>query len=348
MKALTFQGKQKIRYQDVDDPRIESPRDAIVKVSLTAVCGSDMHVYLEREKGLDRGTVMGHEFVGEVVEAGSGVGGVKVGDLVASPFTTSCGECFFCQSGLPGRCTSGQLFGWVQNGAGLHGGQAEYVRVPLADSTLVPLPEGVLKEEGLLLGDVFSTGWYCADMAETGPGGVYAVVGCGPVGLMAVVGAKDRGAGKIFAIDSIQYRLEIAARFGAVPIDFSKEDPAGIILDATDGRGADAVLEAVGSADAGRSAYQLVRPGGIIAVAGVHTEEHFVFSPAEAYDKNLTYRVGRCPARRYMEQLMPVLQEKKYDITAIISHRMRLEDGAEAYAKFDKRLEDCVKIVLEP
>lgn len=347
MKALAFHGKKTLNYKSVADPQIEHPKDVIVKVLLSAICGSDLHVYHERETGLDYGTVMGHEFVGEIVETGNEVESFQRGDIVACPFTTNCGECFYCRIGLTARCTKGQLFGWVEAGFGLHGGQAEYVRVPLADSTLLRLPEHVSLEEGLLLGDIFSTGYFCADMAEINPNGTYAIVGCGPVGLLAIFGARELGAEKIYAIDSVPERLAMATQFGAIPINYQKENPVELIRGVTDGRGTDAALEVVGSQDAGRLAFDLVRPGGIISTVGVHTEKYVAFSPVEAYNKNITYKIGRCPARYYMEKLLPIVQSKKYDLTAIISHRLPLAEGVQGYEIFDKKLDNCIKVVLE-
>ncbi|MCU0645599.1 MAG: alcohol dehydrogenase family protein [bacterium] len=348
MKALTFHGKQIIKYESVPDPKIEHPKDVIVKVLLAAICGSDLHIYHERETGLDYGTVMGHEFVGEIVEIGSEAKSFQIGDIVSCPFTTNCGECFFCRIGLTARCTKGQLFGWVEDGRGLHGGQAEYVRIPLADLTLLRLPKVVSLEEGLLLGDIFSTGYFCAEMADIHPNGTYAIVGCGPVGLLAIFGARDFGAEKIYAIDSVPERLTLAEKFGAVPLNYQNENPIEIIHKFTDGRGADAVLEVVGNKNAGRLAFDLVRPGGIISTVGVHTEKEMAFSPVEAYNKNITYKIGRCPARFYMEKLLPIVQSKKYDLAAIISHRLPLAEGVRGYEIFDKKLENCIKVVLEP
>ena len=348
MKALTFHGKQTIKYESVPDPEIEHPKDVIVKVLLSAIYGSDLHVYHERETGLDCGTVIGHEFVGEIVEIGNGVKSFQTGDIVACPFITNGGKCFYCQIGLTARCTKGQLFGWVEDGLGLHGGQVEYVRVPLASSTLLRLPEDVLLEEGLLFGDIFLTGYFCADMAEINPSGTYAIVGCGPVGLLAIFGVKESGAEKIYAIDSVPERLAMAKEFGAVPVNYHKANPVDSIREATDGQGADAVLEVVGSSSAGRLAFDLVRTGGIISTVGVHTEKSIAFSTVEAYNKNITYKIGRCSARHYMEKLLPTVQSKKYDITAIISHRLPLADGVRGYEIFDKKLENCIKVVLEP
>lgn len=348
MHALTFHGKETLHYETVTDPSIESPGDVILKIELAGICGSDLHPYHEREKGLDHGTVMGHEFVGEIVELGKQVKDFKKGDRVFSPFTTNCGHCFYCKTGLTCRCTAGQLFGWVENGKGLHGGQAEYVRVPLADSTLLKIPEGIQPEEALLLGDICSTGFFCAEHADVQPGGVCVVLGCGPVGLMAILGARECGAETIFAIDAVPERLQLAERFGGTPVDFAKEDVRGKILDATDGRGADAVLEVVGSPAAGRSAFELVRPGGVISTVGVHTEADMAFSPVEAYDQNLTYKNGRCPARSYMQKLIPLVRSHKYDLTAIISHRLPLSRGVEGYRIFDRKMDGCTKVVLRP
>ena len=348
MKALTFRGNRTIRFETVPDPQILEPGDAIVRVRLCAICGSDMHVYHERERGLDHGTVMGHEFVGEVVETGRDVTALQNGDRVVSPFTTSCGRCHYCEVGLTARCVKGQLYGWVEGGSGLHGGQAEYVRVPLAESTLLTIPEGVDEQDALLAGDVLATGFFCASNAGAGPKRVSAVVGCGPVGLMAIVAARELGTERLFAVDRVPERLELARRFGATPVNFDKEDPLELLREATDGRGPDAVLEVVGSPDAGKLAYDLVRPGGTISVVGVHNENHFSFSPADAYDKNLTYRVGRCPARHWMPQLLPLLQSRKYDLAPVLSHRMPLERGTEAYEMFDRKEDGCIKVVLTP
>ena len=348
MKALTFHGKQNIHYETVPDPIIDNSLDVIIKVKLSAICGSDLHIYHKRETGLDIGAVMGHEFVGEIVEIGDGVKNFKIGDDVFAPFTTNCGDCYFCNNGLPCRCKKGQLFGWVQNGKGLHGGQAEYVRVPLADSTLMNYTEKITPEEALLLGDILSTGFYCADMASIKRKGIYVVIGCGPVGLFTIISAKELGAKTVYAIDSVDYRLEQAKNFGAIPIDFKNENPQEIIFDVSEDKGADAVMEVVGSANAGRTAFDLVRPGGIISTVGVHTEKHIVFSPAEAYDKNITYKIGRCPARYYGEKLMPLVEKKKYDFSSIISHRMLLSQGVEGYSIFDQKRDNCTKIILIP
>ncbi len=348
MKALTFGGKKTVRHDSVREPVVEDPGDALLQVRLSAVCGSDLHVYHGRESGIEPGTVMGHELVGEVLEVGPEVRSVKPGDRVACPFTTSCGSCFYCRRGLTCRCTSGQLFGWVEGGNGLHGTQAERVRVPLADSTLVALPDEVSDDHGLLLGDVLSTGFYCAELAEVEAGGVYAVVGCGPVGLMAIAAARHRGADTVVAVDTVPERLEQARSLGAHPVDYQAASAVEVVREMTDGRGADAVLEVVDSPAATRTAADLVRPGGILASVGVHTEKHLAFSPVEAYDKNLTYRTGRCPARRVLGELLPLLVGGQVEVPPVISHRLPLEEGPAAYVLFDEKRDGCTKVVLEP
>lgn len=348
MQALTFGGIEKVIHQSVPDPAIIYPSDAIVQITMAGICGSDLHVYHGRETGLDDGTVMGHELVGIVAETGGAVKNFYKGSRVLSPFTTSCGECYYCQIGLTCRCEKGNLFGWVQQGNGLHGAQAQYIRVPMADSTLIPLSNDLSEEKGLLLGDIFSTGYFCADNADINRKGVYIVIGCGPVGLMAIVAAKHLSAEKLFAIDHIPERLLQAKEFGAIPLNPAYTDVKEQILNATNGRGADAVMEVVGSADALRLAIDLLRPGGIISSVGVHSAKHFSFSPVEAYDKNLVYKIGRCPAHYYAEKLLREEIIQHYAVENIITHRFALQDGARAYEVFDKKMENCIKPILLP
>jgi len=185
-------------------------------------------------------------------------------------------------------------------------------------------------------------------MADIRPNGTYAVLGCGPVGLMAIVAARELGATTLYAVDTIPERLAHAARLGATPLDYKAEDPAALVREATEGRGADAVLEVVGSPEATRLAVDLVRPGGTVSAVGVHTEKHFPFSPVEAYDKNLTYRIGRCPARAILEELIPLVQSKRYDLASVISHQLPLSQGAEGYGMFDEKRDGCTKVALRP
>lgn len=348
MRALLFQGVRSLSCETVADPGIEAPSDAVLQVRVAAVCGSDLHVYEGRERGLDQGTVMGHEMTGEVVAVGSDVESLEVGDLVVSPFTTSCGACFYCASGLTSRCERGQLFGWVEGGRGLHGGQAELVRIPLADTTLVKVPPETPLDHALLAGDVLSTGFFAAASAGVGPGTTVAVLGCGPVGLMAVVASCELGAERVYAVDRLPERLGLAERFGAVPVDFSREDPVARLAEATDGRGADIALEAASTPAATRLAVDLLRPGGTVSAVAVHNEERLPFTPIEAYDKNLTYKTGRCPARHFMDRTLDIVAGGRYDLGAIVSHRLPLSDGPRGYRIFAERAEGCTKVLLHP
>jgi len=336
MRALTFRGITEIRLENVSDPSLHSKDEALVEVERAGLCGSDLHVYHGREVGIDPGTVMGHELVGHVVE------GALKGKRVVAPFSTACGACFYCTRGLSARCVHGQLFGWVQDGKGLEGCQAEFVRVPLAASSLVEVDEGLPAELALLLADVVPTGWYVArDVCRDA---VVVVIGCGPIGLSAVVAAGEQGARRVFAIDDVPERLDLAQRFGAETLN-RHGDVFEVVRDATEGRGADAALEVVGSEAASRLAFDLIRPGGVVSIAGVHHEARFAFSPVEAYDKNVTVRIGRCPARSLMEEMRGFVS-KHPELRAIITHVQPL--NADAYGMFDRKEDGCIKVAFAP
>lgn len=349
VKAITFQDIETLAYEDAPDPELVDPGDAIVEVSVAGVCGSDLHPYFGRERGLDVGTVMGHEFVGHVVEVGTGVTELAVGDRVVAPFTTNCGACFFCHRGLTSRCVHGQLFGWVERGRGLHGGQAEFVRVPYADATLVRVPD-TLKDDalGLLAGDILSTAMFGAEMADVQDGDLVVVIGCGPVGVLAVRAALQRGARQVVAVDRVPSRLALAERFGATPADFERGDPMAIVHELSEGRGADKAIEAVGTPQATRAAVDLLRPGGSLAALGVHTEEYLAISPGEIYDRNLRYAGGRCPVRHFLPRALEFIERDAALLSELISHRLPLSDGIEGYRMFAAREEGCTKVVLIP
>ena len=346
MRALTFRGVRTVRCETVPDPRLVDDGDAIVAVERAGLCGSDLHVWHGRARGLDEGTILGHELVGRVVEAGPAARRHPVGTRVVAPFSTCCGRCFYCARGMSARCTAGALFGWVEDGVGLPGAQAEFVRVPRADATLVAVDEDLPAELALLLTDVVPTGWNVARLGEVAAGDVVVVIGCGPIGLAAVVAAGERGAAPVFAVDGVAERRALAARFGAEPLA-PGGGVAAAVLDATEGRGTDAALEAVGSPEASRLAFDLVRPGGVVAIAGVHHEARFAFSPLEAYDKNLTLRIGRCPARSLMDELKPLLRRRP-ELASIVTHARPLADGPAAYAMFDARADGCIKVAFDP
>lgn len=258
MKGVCFRSPGVVAWGDVPDPHIEQPTDAVVAVEMAGLCGSDLHPFFGREQGLDPGTVMGHEFVGRVLDVGADVHTVRPGNRVYAPFSTSCGQCVTCRSGLTSRCEQGQLFGWISNGVGLHGGQAERVRVPLADGTLKPVPDGLSPEAALLLGDNFSTASYCADLAGIRPDGVTVVIGCGSVGLLGIIAAGLHGARVIVAIDPVPERRARAAALGAMALSPDAEAVRAIHA-IGDGRGADSVMEFVGLPTAQRLAWDVLR-----------------------------------------------------------------------------------------
>ncbi len=349
MKGVCFQDVGRVTTLDLPEPEVEAPRDAIVQVSLAGLCGSDLHPFFGRETGLDVGTVMGHELVGTVVELGSDPtlrSRFSVGDRVFAPFSTNCGGCFYCQIGLTSRCVDGQLFGWRQSSVGLHGCQSEYVRIPLADATMMKLPAQVSDSDALLLGDNFSTGYYCAQMANIEPAGTYVVIGCGTVGQLCIVAARKMGAQRIFAIDLVEDRRRQAEQRGAIAMPPDQACLSAVAA-ATNGRGADGVMELVGLPAAQELAYSLIRPGGVMSVIGCHCTPDFAFSPVDAYDKNLTYRTGRCPARHYMDQLTGQVADGTYDLNGFITHRFSIDEAVEAYDVFSHQKDGCIKAVFE-
>jgi threonine dehydrogenase-like Zn-dependent dehydrogenase len=383
-------------------PAIAHPLDAIVRVSCAGVCGSDLHCAWHcLEKGLANGTVVGHEAVGTIVALGDQAGSMalsggnsstttattttttspplRLGDRVLIPFTASCASCAACLRGDTCRCESSQLFGWRNaggdGGGGLHGCQAQFVRVPLAPSTLLRLPGSAPDELGVLLGDILSTAFFCARQGGISPATkTVAVVGCGPVGLLAVLAAKheSKQAARVVAIDGVAERRALALELGADAAVAPDLDEARRAIGGSGGGGgglADVVLEVVGG-DSGkrggplRLAFDLLRPAGVLASQGVHTGTEWPWTPVEAYDKNLTFKAGRCPARRMAGQLIDELiggEERRAASAAaaadalvqkalrIITHRgMPLSQGVEAYAMFAARRDGCVKVTLDP
>ena len=311
---------------------------------MAGLCGSDLHPLFGREKGLDSGTVMGHELVGTVVDTGNKVSKFQIGDRVCAPFSTNCGECHACKNQLPSRCELSQLFGWVAGGKGLQGCQAEFARVPLADATLMKLPENVSDQAALLLGDNFSTGFWCAELAGAGEGKTHLVIGCGTVGQLCIIAARSMGARDIIAVDPVQSRRNQAESLGAKGV--SPEQAIQEVKTQTSGRGADCVMELVGLPEAQELAYKAIRPGGTMSVIGCHCSPNFQFSPVDAYDKNLTYRTGRCPARHYMDLLTPRVAAGEFELEPFITHRFELKDAVKAYDVFANRKDNCRKAVF--
>ncbi|KAA8912774.1 alcohol dehydrogenase [Sphaerosporella brunnea] len=338
MKAVVFHGPKKVAVEDRPVPTIQDPTDAIVKVSLTALCGSELHVFRGHQPS-DTGFIMGHEFTGEVVSVGSAVKGFKPGDKVLAPFTTSCLDCFYCRNGETSRCEKVLLFGCPK----LDGAQAEYVRVPLADGTLFPAPPEIPEETVVLMADIFPTGFFAARNAfatlppERHSDAVAVLIGCGPVGLCALVAALEYKPKHIFAIDSVPSRLELARALGAEPLNFAADGDAlkKRILEVTQGRGADVVLEVVGLAPALRMAYEVVRPFGAISSVGVHNAE-IPITGNEAYDKNLKLQFGRCPVRAMFPLALEVLKKRSHLFGFMADKIMPLTQAVEGYDLFDQ------------
>ena len=344
MKAITFQGVESLAYEDVADPRILDADDAIVKVGAAGLCGSDLHPYFGREHGLSQGTVMGHECAGEVVEIGRDVSSFKVGERVVAPFSTSCGSCDMCVLGCTARCRKGELFGWMENGRGLHGCQAEYVRVPLASTTLVALPDELDFASAVLASDNLPTAlWATSGSLTKRPTRRAAVLGCGPVGLLAIRSLVSRNVHVAIAVDPDPYRARMAVDFGAATgVD---PDAAGRLVD--DVGAAGAIIDTAGTAASARLAAVLIDRCGVLTGVGVNTEADFALAPTLMYDLNLTYRTGRCSARSYIRQALAMLQEDD-KTSEVISHRLPLSEAPEAYRAFGERKRGWLKVILVP
>ena len=344
MKAVTFQGPLKLEVKDVPDPRLQEPNDVILKVTTAAICGSDMHVYDGRMMMPPTGWVMGHEYIGEVVETGANVKNVKPGDRAVGAFTSSCGECYYCTSGWPSACVKQQTFGFLM----LPGAQAEYLRVPNGHFTLEKVPDNVPDEKGIFVGDILSTGYFCADRGEIKPGDVVVVIGSGPVGLFTQMSALQFDPKVVLAIDQMPERLELSKKIGAVPVDMSKVDAVSVVREHSEGRGADVVLEAVGIEPSLKSAFQYVRAAGTISAVGMYTEPEFPFPMFQAFIRDLTFKIGVCPVKRYMGKLLGMLAEEKMDPSMIITHTLPLSEAPRGYDIFTNRKDNCIKVLLKP
>ena len=351
MKAITFQGVSDVRVEDVADPKIVDATDVVLRITTGAVCGSDLHQYHGRGGGalVQRGAIMGHEFMGVIEDAGAAVRSVRVGDRVVVPFSVSCGQCDWCRNRMPTQCTTtgravfGGRFGHV-----FGGGQAERIRVPFADHLCEKVPGGLSDESALFLGDILSTGYVCAENGGIRPGDAVAVFGAGPVGLLAMQSAHLFGPARVFAVDRVDYRLAMAADFGAEPVNLDLADPAEQLRRLTGGRGPDVVLECVGHETPFAQAIAAVRPGGTVSSVGVYVETSMGFPAREAFFKDLTLKMGICNARNFIAPLMPLVQRGKLQPARIITHTMGLKDGPRGYAIFDKKEDRAVKVMLKP
>ena len=387
MKALTYHGSKDVRVEHVADPVLVEDDDILLRVTATAICGSDLHIYRGKIPDMKSGDVLGHEFMGIVEDTGKAVTHLKKGDRVVVPFTISCGTCFFCDRKLfaacedtnPGRgaimnkksARSGAgLFGYSHLYGGYAGGQAEYVRVPRANVGPLVIPAGLADEQVLFLSDILPTGYQAALNGDIGPGSTVAIFGAGPVGYMAAASARLLGAERIFMVDHHPYRLEFArATYGVVPINFDDiDDPAAYILENTDFRGVDCSIDAIGfeakgstietvmttmklegsSGQALRQAIAATRRGGVVSVPGVYAGFIHGFLFGDAFEKGLVFKMGQTHTQRYMPKLLDHLLAGELHPEAIITHHMALEDAARGYEIFANKEEDCRKVVLTP
>jgi len=388
MRALVWHGKEDIRCDIVPDPQIEDPRDAIVKISSCAIFGSDLHLFHHFMPGMKKGDVMGHEFMGEVVEVGSAIRKLRVGDRVVVPFTIICGECEQCRRGYFSACertnrnkqladtvfghTTAGLFGYTHLTGGYAGGQAEYVRVPYADTTHIKVPSALTDEQVLFLGDIFPTGWQAAVQCDIQPTDTVAVWGAGPVAQFAIRSAVLLGAKQVIAIDHLEDRLSMARAGGAITINFDEESVLERLQELTHGKGPEKCIDAVGmEAHAARSldsmldrAKQAVmlgtdrphvlremmyvcRTAGTLSVPGVYGGFLDKIPFGAAMNKGLTIRMGQTHVNRWTDDLLRRIESGQIDPSFVITHTARLEDGPRMYNTFRNKEDGCIKVVLK-
>lgn len=391
MRALVWHGKEDIRCDQVSDPEIEHPRDAIIKVTSCAICGSDLHLFHNFIPAMMPGDVMGHETMGEVVETGSGLNGtLKKGDRVVIPFTITCGECDQCRRGNFSVCertnrkkelaekafghTTAGLFGYTHLTGGYPGGQAEYLRVPYADSTHIKVPEGMSDEQALFLSDILPTGWQAAAQCDIEPSDTVVVWGCGPVGQMAIRSAVLLGAAQVVAIDHLPERLSMAEAGGAITINFKSESVIERLNELTKGRGPEKCIDAVGMEShvsvnhpdslmdrakqmmlsendrphVLREMIYVCRPGGILSIPGVYSGLIDKLPFGMAMNKGLTFRMGQTHVKRWTDDLLRRIEDGELDPSFVITHTAQLEDGPDMYRLFRDKQDSCIKVVLKP
>ncbi|WP_350275519.1 alcohol dehydrogenase catalytic domain-containing protein [Kribbella sp. HUAS MG21] len=390
MKALTWQGKRQVGYGDVPDPRIQEPTDAIVKVTSTGICGSDLHLYEVMGPFLDVGDVLGHEVIGVVEETGSAVDGLRAGDRVVVPFQIACGSCFMCTQGLQTQCETTQvrdqgmgaaLFGYTKLYGQVPGGQAEYLRVPQAQYGPIKVPDGPPDDRFVYLSDVLPTAWQAVEYAAIPAGGTVVVLGLGPIGDMACRIAVHRGH-RVIGVDLVPERLERVQEYGAEARMYS-DDVAEQLRDLTDGRGPDAVIDAVGMEAHGSPvarvaqqatgllpdaiqrafmrkagvdrtaalllAVDVVRRGGTVSLVGVYGGMADPLPMLRIFDKQIQLRMGQANVRRWSDQILPLLtDEDPLHVDTFATHHLPLSEGPAAYETFQKKADGAVKVLLRP
>jgi threonine dehydrogenase-like Zn-dependent dehydrogenase len=385
MKAVVFHGIGDIRMDNVPEPKIKDPKDAIVRLTTSAICGTDLHMIRGTLPGMQPGTILGHEGLGIVEEVGAAVRNYKPGDRVLIPSTLACGYCSYCRDGYNAQCDNVNpngknagtaFFGGPKTTGPIDGLQAEYARIPFAATTLVPLPPEVSDDQAILISDIFPTGYFGADLAEIKPGDIVAVFGCGPVGLFTIASAYLMGARRVFAIDRIASRLEAARKLGAEIINFETENPVEAMQQLTNGTGPDRAIDVVGvdankpggsgskeglAADPGGQQWQPgnsptqvlnwmaegVAKAGTISIIGVYPENASEFPIGKIMNRNLTVRAGNCNHVRYAATLIGLVKAGAIDPSKVITQEEPLTDAIEAYKHFDRRESGWIKVALE-
>lgn len=376
MKAIVYEGIRNVKVKDVEDPKIHRSDDIIVRVTSTAICGSDLHLIHGFVPNLPRGFILGHETMGIVEEAGKEVTKVKKGDRVIVPFPVSCGHCWYCEHDLWSQCDNsnpngetGGIFGYSNTYGGYDGGQAQFLRVPYANVGPRIIPEELSDEQVLFLTDILPTSLWGVDMAGVKPGDTVVVLGCGPVGLLAQKWAIYKGAGRVIAVDCIDYRLEHAKRFNQVEtVNFQQHDNTGEYLKEITHGGADAVIDCVGmdgkmsniekvesilklqggSKSAIEISTQAVRKGGTVVLVGVYGARYNNFPLGDFFSRNITLKMGQCPAHSYIDPILELIKTGKFDATDIITHKLSIDKGEHAYKIFDGKDDNCIKVILKP
>jgi threonine dehydrogenase-like Zn-dependent dehydrogenase len=379
MKAVVYHGKEDVRVEDVPDPRIEQPTDAIVRITSSAICGSDLHLYGGKVIKLEEGDVLGHEPMGIVEEVGSEVKQIGPGDRVVVPFNISCGHCFYCDRELFSQCETTQvkehgkgaaLFGYTHLYGGVPGGQAEYLRVPQAHFGPIKVPEGPPDARFLYLSDVLPTAWQAVSYADVSPGGTLAVWGLGPIGQMCARIALHLGLARVIGVDEVPERLALAGRYGVEVVDFSAiDDAATAVREMTEGRGVDAAIDAVGMEAAGskidlvmqatkiqmdrtealRTSMGSIRRGGTLSIIGVYVGLEQMFPLGDLFDKQIQIRMGQANVRRWVDEIMPLLgDDDPLGTEDLATHFLPLEQAPHGYEIFQKKQDNAIKVVLRP
>jgi threonine dehydrogenase-like Zn-dependent dehydrogenase len=346
LKAARWHGQRDVRVEEVPEPTLVAPDDAVLRVTATAICGTDLHPYRGKVPDFQQGTILGHEFIGVVEEVGEAVDGFRPGQRALASDVIVDGDCWYCRQGWYWQCVNRTMFGWGPLlGSDVPGGQAEYVRIPHADRTLLAVPDALDDDVVLFAGDILATAYVGALNGEIAPGFTVAVVGCGPVGLLAVQCAQLFGPAQVLAVDPVPARLATAQSAGARPIPLRGETAADVRA-VTDGRGADVVVECAGSESALELALELIRRRGTISVVGAHFEPSFPWPCTVAGDNEYTLRFGAGDPLAHSERLIELVEHDKLRPAAIISHRLPLEEAPKGYELFDAR--EATKVVLIP